>query len=317
VNQGGFAANHSSPAVAVNKDGWVAVSWMDRRDDSDQLCYRPYIAISTDGGQSFVERNVSSGGGCPGDGSRWMNGGETHGLAALADGSYRMIWTAGAAGALRLWSTVISVQRDSAALMADRMLAAIGGRARWAAVTNTINDSQQNRLDEPTVVRSVIAMDFARRRFRIETTAPGLRLVRVIDGEEHWRLTRAGGIEGVPVATLREDLQWYAGHVYRTLHRIAARDAALRLSIDHRGRLQVHEGDSRIVWFAVDARGEPYAFGAHDDDIGSVTGPWDVEVGGIRHPVWVARPDGSWRAQLKALRVNVVLPDSLFARPPK
>lgn len=43
---------------------------------------------------------------------------------------------------------------------ADRMLDAIGGRERWAALRNTVNDAQQNRLDEPTVVRTVITMDF-------------------------------------------------------------------------------------------------------------------------------------------------------------
>ena len=65
----------------------------------------------------------------------------------------------------------------------DLMLSAIGGRSAWAAVKNTVNDSQQNRPEEPTVVRAVITMDFTRPRFRIDTTAPGIRIARVIDGD--------------------------------------------------------------------------------------------------------------------------------------
>lgn len=129
--------------------------------------------------------------------------------------------------------------------------------------------------------------------------------MRVIDGDRHWRLNRAGQIEDIPAATLAEDLRWYAAHVYRTLHRIAARDPALRLALDDKGRLEVIEGSARIVWFATDARGEPYAFGAHDDDVGSITGPWDFVTDDIRHSSWVARPDGTWRARLHTLRINV------------
>ena len=197
----------------------------------------------------------------------------------------------------------------------DRMLTAIGGRTAWARATNTINDSQQNRLEEPTAVRAVITMDFTRPRFRIETTAPGLRVVRVIDGPRNWRLTRQGTIEDVPADLVREDRQWYAGHVYRTLHRIAARDPALRVAIGTRGRLEVYESDARIAWFALDARGEPYAYGAHADDAGSIFGPWDFVRDGIRHPIWVSSPDGSWRAAIKTLTINARLEDSTFARP--
>lgn len=201
-------------------------------------------------------------------------------------------------------------------VLADKMLAAIGGRAAWAKLRNTVNDSQQNRLEPPTVVRSVISMDFDRMRFRIETTAPGLRLVRVIDGDRHWRLNRDGVVEPVPADLLAEERKWYAGHVYRTLHRIAARDPSLSLRINDQGRLEVLEGGARIAWFALDADGTPFAFGAHDDETGGLCGPWDFEQDGIRHPIWVARPDGSWRANIKSLVVNADFDEALFAEPP-
>lgn len=204
---------------------------------------------------------------------------------------------------------------EDAELRAERMLNVLGGRAAWASLVNTVNDSQQNRLQEPTVVRAVISMDFEHPRFRIDTTAPGLRLVRVVDGEAHWRLNRDGRIEDVPADTLAADRLWYQAHVYRTLHRIAARDPRLALREAPPDRLEVLEGGRRIAWYALDAIGEPYAFGAHDDDLGSLCGPWEFGAGGIRHPVWVSSRDGSWRAKLVALSVNVELDDRLFRRP--
>jgi len=203
----------------------------------------------------------------------------------------------------------------SAEAVADRMLASLGGRAAWAAVTNTVNDSQQNWDGEPPVLRVVITMDFERPRFRIETRGEGIDLVRVIDGERHWRTTREGTTAPVSGATLAEDHRWYQGHVYRTLHRIAKRDPSLRLGIGSAGRLEVHEGGARIAWYMLDRAGQPYRYGAHEDDTGAIFGPWETRVKGIAHPLWVTRDDGRWRAMLKRLDVNVALDDERFAPP--
>lgn len=199
--------------------------------------------------------------------------------------------------------------------MADRMLAALGGRDHWAALTSLVNDSQQNRAGEPPVVQAVITMDLQRPRFRIDTTGPNLRLIRVVDGERHWRLNREGNIEPVPAEILAEDRQWHAGHVYRTIHRVARRDPALSLVVGADGRLEVHEAGKRLAWYKLDVRGEPYAYGAHADDNGSIFGPWDFHESGIRHPLWVSSPDGTWRARIQSLKVNVPLDDALFAEP--
>jgi hypothetical protein len=199
--------------------------------------------------------------------------------------------------------------------VAERMLASLGGRDAWARAKNTVNDSRQDWDGEPPELRVVITMDFERPRLRIETRGKDLHLVRVVDGEDHWRLSRAGTIEPVSAETLAIDRRFWAGHVYRTLHRIAARDPALRLALGAEGRLEVHEAGARIAWYALDRRGQPYRYGAHDDEVGGIFGPWDHEVAGIRHPVWVTRDNGKWRAMLKRLEVNVALEPELFARP--
>jgi hypothetical protein len=63
----------------------------------------------------------------------------------------------------------------------------------------------------------------------------------VIDGERSWRKTRDGRIEPVPEQLLADDLKWYAGHVYRTIHRVARRDPAIELGEGTDGRLEVYE----------------------------------------------------------------------------
>ena len=126
-------------------------------------------------------------------------------------------------------------------------------------------------------------------------------------------MARDGSIGPVPAETLAGDRRFYAGHVYRTLHRIATRDPALRLAVGKEGRLEVHEGGARIAWYALDRSGAPYLYGAHDDEVGSIFGPWSHEQSGIRHPVWVTRDGGKWRAMLRRLEVNVPLDEGVFA----
>jgi hypothetical protein len=205
--------------------------------------------------------------------------------------------------------------RGAAEAMAEQMLQAIGGRNAWASVRNTINGSQQNRAGEPTVVYAVITMDFEQPRFRIETTARDLHLVRVINGDNSWRLRRSGAVEDVPPDLFNEDHKWYAAHLYRTIHRVAARDPKVSLRVNQQQRLEVYADNSRLLWFELDAKGEPYAFGSWDDEVGSLTGPWDFVQDGIHHPRWVSSADGTWRAAVKSLTINVPLSEQMFARP--
>jgi hypothetical protein len=200
--------------------------------------------------------------------------------------------------------------------LAERLLGALGGREAWARARNSRNDSQQNRSSEPTVVRSVITLDFTAPRFRIEISAPGIAVARAVDHERHWRRTRDGTVGPIPADALADERRWYAAHVYRTLHRLAVRDAALAVQSPRAGQLDVIEGGRRLAWYRLDSRGEPYLFGAHEGETGTVCGPWEFEASGIRHPLWTASPDGTWRALLKALAVNVPMPDTLLAAPP-
>jgi hypothetical protein len=219
------------------------------------------------------------------------------------------------AASLLLACTSAVAAEDAAGQLAERMLSALGGREAWARAKNTVNDSRQDWDGDPPELRVVITMDFESPRVKIETRGKDLHIIRVIDGDRNWRMSRDGTIGPLNPDVVTIDRRFWDGHVYRTLHRIAARDPALKLALGKEGRLEVHEAGARIAWYALDRSGQPYLYGAHDDEVGGIFGPWEHEVAGIRHPVWVARDGGKWRAMLKRLEVNVPLDDAVFARP--
>ena len=79
--------------------------------------------------------------------------------------------------------------------------------------------------------------------------------------------------------------------------------------------LKRHTGEVISIKIELPVGSPEQRHGAHDDEVGSIFGPWEHQVAGIRHPAWVTRDGGKWRAMLKRLEVNVALDDALFARP--
>jgi hypothetical protein len=198
---------------------------------------------------------------------------------------------------------------------AEYLLWATGGRPAWASVTNTVVYSDQYRKGDGMPVGAVSTIDYRESRLRIDTTGPHLQAIRIIDseGDSNWRLNEKGKLEKVPEDQLARDLRRYTAQVYRTMHRIAVRDPKIRLATGKNGSLEVYEGPTRIAWYLLDARGQPYAMGAHDDNVGVICGPWDLEKRDIHYPLWVSRPDGSWRATLKSLVVDTHIDEKMFA----
>jgi hypothetical protein len=219
------------------------------------------------------------------------------------------------AAMLGIWPNAADAATTSdAELLAEHLLLAIGGRPAWAGVTSTVLYSDQYRKSDGTAVGAVSMSDYERSRLRIDTTGANLQQIRIVDstGDRSWRVDRQGRLEKVAEDSMARDLRRYTGHVYRTLQRIAARDPKLSLATGRNGSLEVHEGGTRIAWYLVDTRGEPYAMGAYDDNIGVICGPWELEKRGVRYPMWMSRPDGSWRVTLKSLAVNARIDEELF-----
>lgn len=145
ANDNTAPSDNATPALAVNRDGVVGLTWYDRRADPDGRCHHLYFTASVDGGRTFLP-NVLAGGNrptCPSaaanwtllpyayigtdrlespDGlpvnavgffspaSRFQNAGDTQGLVADSAGRFHSLWIgAGDRGVTQLWSTTISV----------------------------------------------------------------------------------------------------------------------------------------------------------------------------------------------------------------
>ncbi len=97
-----------------------------RRNADAADCYDVYITFSLDGGASFLSNTrVSSETTCQKvagnvitdpDGQRdlterWPVGGDYHGLAAAADGTFHVVWADSRSGLYQLWTRSIRVTR--------------------------------------------------------------------------------------------------------------------------------------------------------------------------------------------------------------
>ncbi|MEO8452820.1 MAG: sialidase family protein [Gemmatimonadota bacterium] len=126
VNDDSGSANHSNPAIAIDDQGAVAVLWNDRRADPSDLCFRATVSASVDGGATYLPSvPLVANGTCPlGRGGvppydldsfrgRYLNGGETQGLAPLPGGKFLVVFIDEVAAALQLRSATIEVSRAS------------------------------------------------------------------------------------------------------------------------------------------------------------------------------------------------------------
>jgi hypothetical protein len=130
----------ANPAIAVNRDGVVAVTWNDRRDDPEGKCWQLYAAITTDGGEHFrPARRLSRAPTCTNNAQNWEtfgtafnsdqsgrylaivqtgatvparfpNGGDTQGLAADGTGVFHAAWISGETGVMQLWHSTFQVE---------------------------------------------------------------------------------------------------------------------------------------------------------------------------------------------------------------
>jgi hypothetical protein len=111
----------AQPAVAVNRDGVLGVTWIDGRVQPGNRCQQIYFAASLDGGRTFLpERVVSSERSCPDSTingaayARWRYGGDYFGMTAGVDGRFHVLWSDARRGAFQLWTAAIEVTGSAA-----------------------------------------------------------------------------------------------------------------------------------------------------------------------------------------------------------
>jgi hypothetical protein len=131
------SVNQFQPAVAVNKEGVLGVTWFDTRDSADGKQYHEYFTASLDGGASFLTPvRVSSAPSNPkGRGNRlmtpmtgvnkdffvlslmsaagWSSGGHYMGLAADKDGDFHAFWVDARSGTSQIYAARVKVDAPS------------------------------------------------------------------------------------------------------------------------------------------------------------------------------------------------------------
>jgi len=124
VNDDAGSANHSNPQITVGDRGDVVVIWNDRRADPNDLCFRATVSASVDGGETFLPnvpltqtascplgRDPKTVAGLAGFAGRFMQGGETQGLAAVPGGKFLAVFVGSGHGTMELHCATIEVRR--------------------------------------------------------------------------------------------------------------------------------------------------------------------------------------------------------------
>jgi hypothetical protein len=140
MGEAGAAGDQYQPAIAVNADGVVAVTWFDTRGSKDGSEYHQYFAASLDGGRTFLpearvstepSRPLEPGNARPVPSdfrsaagwqlsllttvARWGNGGDYMGLTADARGVFHPFWADSRTGTFQIYSSRVEVVRPAPA----------------------------------------------------------------------------------------------------------------------------------------------------------------------------------------------------------
>lgn len=190
---------------------------------------------------------------------------------------------------------------------AARLLEAMGGREAWAKVGFVHVVAVHDDLNIAEPYTNQIWNDFSQPRVRFEAKNSTLDRRRGISGGAGWRTREGERLELTP-EQIENDRLWWESNVYRTLHRLAKGDTDLTARAVGRHRLEIYRSDGkRLNWFLLNPRGEPMLFGTWDSEEGTSFGPL-AEGDGVKYPRWGARPDGSWRYEVRQLETAATAP---------
>lgn len=110
------AGRRRTPAIAVSAAGVVGLAWYDTGRDPRGECFDVDFSASLDGGRTFLAAvRVTPEMSCPPTGqdravaSRWPFGGDYSGLAATADGRFRIFWSGSRSGVSQVWTATAEV----------------------------------------------------------------------------------------------------------------------------------------------------------------------------------------------------------------
>ena len=192
---------------------------------------------------------------------------------------------------------------DAAGARLEQLLQAMGGRAAWAAAGAVKVEATHYSTVFRLPHRNEIWNDFRTPRLRIVASSDEIDHALVLDGARGSRRNRAD-VRELTAEELTEQLRWWESNVYRTLHRLARRDPGLSVRMIGPDRLGVFRTDGiRLNWIDLNQLNEPILFGTWDSETGTIFGPLMTSPSGLKHPRWAASGDGTWRVELRELRI--------------
>jgi len=192
----------------------------------------------------------------------------------------------------------------AAAARVQRLLDAMGGRERWAALRGVHIQALHYETDYYQPYRNRLWVDFQapRMRFEAESTELGKR-VRAVSGDAGWRL-RDGAVIPLTSEQVAGDRGWWDKHAYRTIHRLATADAGLCPTLAADGRLEILQPDGALLlWYRLAPDGSPVAFGSDRTGKGTIFGPLR-SAGPLRMPSFVVNTEGSFRVVIEKVEFD-------------
>jgi hypothetical protein len=228
-----------------------------------------------------------------------------------------ILLTGGAAGAAMLAATARASSADPGQALADRLVAAMGGRTAWAPLLGLTIRARHYETAVPEPYDNALHIALAEGRMRFEGRNATMNRVRAVVGDRGWRISEVSPLGPLSAEVVKSDHDWWETHAYRNVWRLARRDPGLVPRRHADGRLELYRPDgSRLMWYRLNLAGEPVAFGRFDSDAtATILGPLQDVAGGVRLPTFSSSSDGTFRAVDQRAAVYTTAPPVDFDKP--
>lgn len=205
---------------------------------------------------------------------------------------------------------------DPGRAAADRLVAAMGGAEAWSRAHGLVIRARHWETELAAPYDNLIQMSLDEPRMRFDGDNATMKRRRAVVHQKGWRVSEVRELGPMTAEQVAADLEWWEAHAYRNVGRLAQKDATLIPRLHADGRLELYRPDGvRLVWYRLNAAGEPVAFGAWDNERGSVFGPLVERGGGVKLPAWATSADGSFRAILVEAAALPAAPDADWEKP--
>jgi hypothetical protein len=207
-------------------------------------------------------------------------------------------------------TSVAEPNSDPGRAAADRLVAAMGGAEVWSKARGLSIRAKHWETENAAPYDNLILMSLDEPKMRFEAESATIKRHRAIVDGKGWRVSEIRPVGPMTAEQVADDLRWWEAHAYRNIGRLAEKDPELTPKLAADGRLELYRPDGvRLVWYRLNVAGEPIAYGAWDNNAGTVIGPLAEREGGVKLPMWVASASGDFR-------VNIVEAAALPTSPP-